>query len=79
MQMSPIGTAWDQERREHFAVSRCHNCDQIIDHRKGHYQDNLGRWEFCVHCYVHAPHPAGQTVAWWYATERSKEIANAVS
>jgi len=75
MRLSPICTRYDPAKREHYEISLCHNCSGIIDHRKGHYQDNFGRWEFCTQCYVHVPHPSGRTLAWWYAIEYSRELA----
>lgn len=54
----------------------CHLCRLPINpDLQAYYVDLLGRWEYCATCYVHVPHPAGQTLAWWYAVERTQEHA----
>lgn len=77
MGRNPIKVLWDSEKKEHYEASSCHGCNVLIDHRHGYYQDSLGRWEFCTSCYIHVPHPGGETVGWWYALERSMEIQRA--
>ena len=56
----------------------CHHCSYLVnidtDAEEGWYEDSFGRWVFCQICYVHAPHPADKTFAWWYAVERLYEI-----
>ena len=65
---------YDQDRGEWFFVSICHECKIPIDLRGSFYEDSFGRWEFCTKCYVHEPHPGGETLAWWYSVERSQEM-----
>ncbi len=71
----PIQKRYDPIKKEYYDVSLCHWCYFAIDWRTGDwYQDSFGRWEFCGRCYARTPHPAGHTLAWWYAVERLAEI-----
>ncbi len=74
MRLEPIWSLYDAEKEQWYEASICHQCRTRIDWRKGFYQDPMGRWEFCTECYVHTEHPAGKTLAWWFAMEQSRVL-----